>query len=230
MFLRELAKRFILTFNTARYTVETPRVQDALRLVGPVDTLLDAGAGGGHYATHCYLPVCRQLVAVEYEARNFQILQRSLAPYGDRAQALQGSVTEIPLPDASVDCVACTQVMEHIADDGQVADEFARVLRGRGYILVTVPQPPAPWPEGDHVRDGYQLADLDALLVPRGFERIHADWFLTLDSQRICHTIVRWGGRAPRIFRFKETRETVAQRREQQPYGLLALYRKRPNG
>ena len=227
MSLREFAKQFILSVNTARYTIEMPRLAEALRLVGPVDTLLDAGAGGGHYALHCYLPVCRRVVAVEYNPHNFQLLQQSLAPFGGRAEAIQGSVTQLPLPDASVDGIACTQVLEHIPEDRVAADEFARVLRPGGFALITVPQPPAPWHESDHVREGYQLEDLDALFVTRGFERLYADWFFTRESQRICKWILRSRGYLPRVFRFSETRATAEQRRQQQPYALLALYRKR---
>lgn len=228
MSLREFAKKFILTVNTARYTIEMPRLEEALRLVGPVGTLLDAGAGGGHYAIHCYLPICQRLVAVEYDEDNFHLLQKSLAPFGARAEALRGSVTQLPASDASVDCVTCTQVLEHVAEDDTAAGEFARVLKPGGHALIAVPQPPAPWPESYHVREGYQIEDLDALFIPRGFERLHADWFFTLESQRICRWITRCRGYLPRfLFRFSETRATSAQRCAQQPYGLLALYRKR---
>ncbi len=227
MSLRDLAKQLVLTGNTTRYTVEIPRLQEALQLVGPVATLLDAGAGGGHYAVHCYLPISQRVIAVEYTDHNFRILQQSLAPFGARGEAIQGSLTKLPLADAQVDCIACTQVLEHINEDDVAAAEITRVLKPGGWLLVTVPQPPAPWFESDHVREGYRLEDLDALFVPRGFERLHDDHFLTADTQRFYRWMTKCRGYLPRIFRFTELRATAEQRRQQRPYGLLALYRKR---
>ena len=227
MLLRETAKKLILTGNTARYAVEMPRLKEALKVVGVVDTFLDVGAGGGHYATNLYLPVCRHLIAVEYSGDNFALLRRSLAPYSDRAKAIQGSATELPVPDASMDCIACTQVLEHIVAHQVVANEFARVLKPGGYALITVPHPPAPWPEDDHVREGYRHEELDALFLPRGFKRVYSDWFFTLGTQRTWQRIRRWSrGRFPNVLRFAENHATKEQRREQQPYAILALYRK----
>ena len=43
MFLRELAKKLILTGNPTCYIVEMPRIAEALKIVGPMDTLLAPG-------------------------------------------------------------------------------------------------------------------------------------------------------------------------------------------
>jgi SAM-dependent methyltransferase len=51
-----------------------------------------------------------------------------------------GSVDKIPLKDASVDSVICTQVFEHIKYPDAGAREIARVLKVGGYALITVPQ------------------------------------------------------------------------------------------
>ena len=45
----------------------------------------------------------------------------------------------IPLADASVDAILCTQVLEHVADFDQVWGEMQRVLRPGGTLIVTVP-------------------------------------------------------------------------------------------
>ena len=223
--VRDLAKRSFLTSNTLRYAVEQPRLEEALTRLGrPIRTLLDAGAGGGHYAVHCYLPRCERLIAVEYERRNYEILRQALAPFGERVQARQGSVAATALPAGSVDCVACTQVLEHIADDAGVAAEFARVLAVGGHLLVTVPQPPAPWPEGDHVREGYTLAQLEALFAPHGLRLRHADWFLTEPTQRLIKLSHRLRGFLPRVVSLRELRVSAEERRRQRPYGLLGWF------
>lgn len=225
-FLRNLAKRLVLTGNTARYLIEMPRLEEALATVGPIGRMLDAGAGGGHYAVQCYLPRCRELVGLDFDDHNFSLLERALRPLTPRAQAVRGSVLDLPFPDEDFDFVASTQVLEHLEADGRAVDEFARVLRPGGYALITVPHPPAPWPEGGHVREGYTTEALDDLFTPRGFRRLRTDWFMTLDSQRICKLVHRFRSRLPRVFRFRELRQNWEERRAEQPYCQLGLFRK----
>ena len=45
----------------------------------------------------------------------------------------------LPFPDASFDAVLCTQVMEHVEDSPQFAQEVARVLRPGGKAVVSAP-------------------------------------------------------------------------------------------
>lgn len=45
----------------------------------------------------------------------------------------------IPFPDASFDCVMCTEVLEHVRDPDALIAEMFRVLRPAGSLLVTVP-------------------------------------------------------------------------------------------
>lgn len=51
-----------------------------------------------------------------------------------------GSAEAIPLPDASVDAVICTQVLEHVEHPWIAMKEIARILRPGGKCLITVPQ------------------------------------------------------------------------------------------
>lgn len=51
-----------------------------------------------------------------------------------------GSVENLPLGNASIDSIVCTQVLEHVKDPQQAIKEFYRVLRTGGYCLLTVPQ------------------------------------------------------------------------------------------
>ncbi len=48
-----------------------------------------------------------------------------------------GSADRIPLPDASVDAILCTQVLGDLTSPDAAIREFARVLRPGGYALVT---------------------------------------------------------------------------------------------
>jgi SAM-dependent methyltransferase len=53
---------------------------------------------------------------------------------------VRGDLTALPVPDASVDRVMASEVLEHIPDDAAAFAEIARVLRPGGRIVVTVPR------------------------------------------------------------------------------------------
>ena len=47
---------------------------------------------------------------------------------------------KIPLPDADVDSIVCTQVFEHVDHPFESAAELFRILKPGGYVLLTAPQ------------------------------------------------------------------------------------------
>ena len=99
-------------------------------------------------------------------------------------QAFFGSsLTAIPLPARSVDLILCTEVLEHIPDDDMALDELARVLVPTGWLLISVPTPPAV-PDPDHVREGYKPEDLRRMLEDRGFD--------VLEMQFCMYRFFRW--------------------------------------
>jgi len=124
-----------------------------------------------------------------------------------------------------VDCVASTQVLEHIADDDAAVAEFARLLKPGGHALVTTPTPPELFPNPEHVREGYTEAGLIALFERHGFAHLRTDWFITESTVRIVRRINRFGA-LPRVFPVKERRETYAERKANNPSHILGLFRK----
>ncbi len=50
------------------------------------------------------------------------------------------NITPLPLEDASFDVVVCLEVLEHIREQQTAIDEFMRVLKPGGVLLISVPQ------------------------------------------------------------------------------------------
>jgi SAM-dependent methyltransferase len=128
-------------------------------------TVFNAGAGEGGYS-----PVLLALPGVESVVESDFGWQHSTADRKDPRQVFFcASLTSVPLLSQKIDLVLCTEVLEHIAEHGEALDEIARVLNPGGWLLITVPTPPAI-PDVNHVREGYRIADLSAMLTERGFE------------------------------------------------------------
>jgi SAM-dependent methyltransferase len=76
---------------------------------------------------------------------------------------------EIPLPDASLDSILCTEVLEHVPDPLAVWREFYRLLRPGGKVLLATPM---YWPGHEEPYDFYRYTEfgLRRLATDSGFE------------------------------------------------------------
>lgn len=229
MSLRSILRSFCFTPNTIRYRVEWPRLAEAWSRIGGVGTLFDGGAGSGEFARRALQEdLCRDVVALEHDAGNFRQLERNLGR-DPRAKLLRGSVLEIPLPDRSVDMVLSTQVIEHIAEHEKAAAEFNRILRPGGHAIITTPHPPEPFPNADHVREGYTEQDLRALFAPHGWESRWSDYFLTRETTDRLIRAARLpaGGKfVPVAWVDCERALSREQRAARLPFGILMLFSK----
>ncbi len=87
---------------------------------------------------------------------------------------VRGSLTGLPFKNTSFDFCLASEVLEHIENDSAAVSEIERVLRPDAYLLISVPHPPAPH-DPSHVREGYTLQELTALLARHGLAvRRHA--------------------------------------------------------
>jgi SAM-dependent methyltransferase len=113
----------------------------------PGMTVLDLGCGEGRHAFEAFRRGA-SVVAVDWGVHEVGTTKRWLgaiaeageAPAGARAQVVRGDLTALPFPDASVDRVIASEVLEHIPDDAAALAEIARVLRPGGRVAVSVPR------------------------------------------------------------------------------------------
>ncbi len=96
--------------------------------------VLEAGCGEG-YGADLIAGVARHVVAVDYDEAAVAHV-RARYP---RVEVIRANLTELPLPDASVDVVVNFQVIEHLWDQARFVAECARVLRPSGLLMVSTP-------------------------------------------------------------------------------------------
>ncbi len=78
---------------------------------------------------------------------------------------VRGSITALPIGDASFDCVVCSQVIEHLPADPTIFDELTRVLRPGGLLILGTP---------DYATIGWRTIEpLYGLAAPGGYKDEH---------------------------------------------------------
>jgi len=133
------------------------------------------------------------------------------------------SLTHVPLAAESVDLILCSEVLEHIPDDGQALDELDRVLTPGGLLVITVPTPPAV-ADTNHVREGYQLSQLSDMLRERGFEVIETRFCMHYFFRLVLSTWPKWPWRTRFLLRGLSKLDTVT--RTGKPMDLMVLAQK----
>jgi SAM-dependent methyltransferase len=124
--------------------------------------VLDAGAGDAPYAElfgHC-----------DYVTADWP---QSVHEGGRQADIL-ASLEALPVDDASFGAVACTEVLEHIADPDMVLAELWRVLEPGGRLCLTTP---FAWPLHEEPFDFYRYTPyaLSHMLEQAGFADVSID-------------------------------------------------------
>jgi SAM-dependent methyltransferase len=187
-----------------------PVIRD-LMAADELGSTLDIGIGTG-YTTHSVFGD-RPTVCVDLDPGNLRY-------YRDHVRSVRGlaaplcvaaEATALPFKCGTFRFVLCSEVLEHLENDGAATRELSRVLAANGRAVITVPYSGAgftsflelvgiktvhdfPGPEY-HVRSGYDEHSLSALLSRHGLRIIcHAYYFrfftrLTADFVSLAHLL-----------------------------------------
>lgn len=101
--------------------------------------ILDAGAGELKNKSHCS--------HLDYVSQDFCQYKGNTATddgigpsqWDTSRIDLVCDITQIPVPDASFDVVLCSEVLEHIPEPTHALDEFSRLLKPEGVLILTAP-------------------------------------------------------------------------------------------
>lgn len=95
----------------------------------------------------------------------------------------RGSVTALPFGDESFDAIVSADVLYHVDDDEAALQEFYRVLRPGGCVVLNVPAYRWLWSYHDvavHSRRRYNRGEVLAKTAAAGFREVRATYWNTL--------------------------------------------------
>ncbi|TAM56173.1 class I SAM-dependent methyltransferase [bacterium] len=176
--LRRLAHRMLGTYDLGA-RVRYQAVERALGALTPPASILDAGCGRGQlcFAMHRRWPEAR-IVGVDVEAELVSHCHEVQARV-DAGAALRFERRTLPADlGESFDLVTSVDVLEHVQDDHGFLRALFRATNPGGALVLHTPAAPqrrfiAEFEEQhDHVRDGYVLGELAALLFHAGYAQV----------------------------------------------------------
>ena len=115
--------------------------------------VLDFGCGAGQLAfLFASKGIAKSITGVDIDRDALARAQDMLARYADYSEHLrfvEGDMAGLPLPDESVDLITAFDCMEHVMQPGAILQDWARVLRPGGRVLLEWFPFKGPW--GPHM-------------------------------------------------------------------------------
>ena len=150
-------------------------------------TLLDAGSGFGQYTWFLSgMSPSWQVVAVDVKEEQIADCTAFFAKAGRKNVNFQTADLTVFEHPGTYDLILSVDVMEHIAEDEKVFGNFCRSLKPGGMLLVSTPSDQGGSDVHDHdgeesfieehVRDGYNIIDIQDKLKRAGFSRTEASY------------------------------------------------------
>jgi len=126
------------TVGTNNQSTREKWLEKILKQIPAGSRILDAGAGEKQYQRFCsHLDYVAQDFA-QYDGKgNDTGLQMENWDQSDLD--IISDITNIPEPEASFDVILCVEVLEHVPEPIKAIQEFARLLKPEGHLILTAP-------------------------------------------------------------------------------------------
>jgi len=190
--LRNLLRSLFMMADSIRPIIQKPIVDNFIG-DSKIQHALDAGCGTGPY-TRTLIDRAKKVSALDCSTVKIAALRRRLG-HLSHLSLYEGSATDLPFENKQFDLVIHCEVLEHIHDDRKVLSELFRVLQPSGRLVISVPVPPAPIEDKDHVREGYTLEEISQLLNEAGFEVLRHQYCMFNPSKRLIQLQSWWDSR-----------------------------------
>lgn len=133
---------FAVAFKEAQaagwYNYETRELAPGFA-ISAQDIVADVGCGDGGQAEFC-VRAGAHVIMMDANQNELEMAARRTTNTGaGAASCLRTDVHTLPLADASVSRVICTEVLEHVDDPSQVMKELVRIGRPGALYLLSVP-------------------------------------------------------------------------------------------
>jgi SAM-dependent methyltransferase len=113
------------------FPIEEPPMKALIETLPP-GTVLDAACGTGRYST-MLASQGHDVIGVDQSAAMLDTARTKLPS----ADFREGDLTALPLPGRSVDAVVCALALVHVPQVASALNEFARVLRPGGRLIIS---------------------------------------------------------------------------------------------
>lgn len=163
-------------------------VINKLAMIKKKDNLLDAGCGTQRYKKYCD--------HLEYYGQDFgkykpddseEGLQMTDWVYGELSYV--GDIWSIDEKNEFFDNILCTEVLEHIPYPNETIEEFSRLLKKGGNLILTAPYASLPHFQPYYYYSGFSKEWYQYVLEQNGFELVeivpNGDFFTFLIQENI---------------------------------------------
>jgi SAM-dependent methyltransferase len=143
------------------------------------EQILDAGSGNGIYANTIASYFKAQAYGCDIDKKRIFASKIIAKCLNNKAEFICQNIEKINFPSSSLDKIICIEVLEHIKDDVFVVKNFFNILKQKGVLILSTSKKEnlteseeqrfQEAKKGEHVRSGYELADLKKMLKKEGF-------------------------------------------------------------
>lgn len=128
------------------------------------DKVLDAGCGEGFYVMILREIFDCEVWAIDYDPHILEMAKKWFHRDDKKIHWQQADLTALSFKDESFDKIICSEVLEHIPEDGRAVSELYRVLKKGGKIGATVPNHNYPflWDPLNWIRERLELGHFNA--------------------------------------------------------------------